>query len=267
MKLLWEDIQKYGTKEEIEFLTEKKYNIGDFTADWVDTKIKKSSLKHKKITFKDVILFANIYHKGELYSSKIGFYWDNIQDRWVHEENYNKRSISYEEFLDLTANWLKLDNNAFDIIKQGGDESLISRAGLAAQKKQKDYGNPIANKWMELDPFMTNEFDNLFGTRTEDIYKYGTKEEIQFLLEAIMPGSFVKSIMNFKNYLNAPQGQDAKVQYQNLLNQVKKIQEMGSTGITNYVRDNQKSANDFINFVDLLLKGKRPPEPVLINLP
>jgi hypothetical protein len=101
----------------------------------------------------------------------------------------------------------------------------------------------------------------------EDIYKYGTKEEIQFLLEAIMPGNFVKSMMNFKNYLDSPQGKEAKAQYQNLLNQIIELQKKGSTGIVQYIRDNQKPVGDFITFVDLLLKGKRPPEPVLIPLP
>jgi len=101
----------------------------------------------------------------------------------------------------------------------------------------------------------------------EDIIKYGTKEEIEFLLEAIMPGSFVKSMMNFKNYLDSPQGKDAKIQYQNLLNQVNEVQKRGSMEIAKFIRDSQKPVGDFINFVDLLLKGKRPPEPNLINLP
>lgn len=108
---------------------------------------------------------------------------------------------------------------------------------------------------------------SLGGTYWEDIYKYGTKEEVEFLLEAIMPANFVKSMMNFKNYLDAPQGKDAKIQYQNLKGQVNEIQKKGSMEIVKFLRDNQKPVNDFIIFVDLLLKGKRPPEPNLINIP
>ena len=100
----------------------------------------------------------------------------------------------------------------------------------------------------------------------EDILKYGEKDEIEFLLEVLMPGSFVKSMMNFKNYLDSPMGRDAKVQYQNLLSQVNEVQKKGSMEIAKFLRDNQKPVGDFINFVDLLLKGKRPPEPVLITV-
>ena len=79
-----------------------------------------------------------------------------------------------------------------DVIAQITKDEKINQEIRDMEKWRKEYGNPIANKWMALDPFMNKEYKALTGTGSgemlypltmEDIYKYGKRDEVQFLLE------------------------------------------------------------------------------------
>jgi hypothetical protein len=102
----------------------------------------------------------------------------------------------------------------------------------------------------------------------EDIYKYGTQEEIEFLLEAFLnPAGFVRAMMNFKNFMESPINKvlTAKPEFQQLRNDIAEIQATGNKGIFAFMQKNQQQVNAFVSFVENLMKGRRGPVPVLIR--
>jgi hypothetical protein len=277
---LFQDIStKESISKENKILTE---SMSDFSITWREVEQGKNKSYGKFIKLIGLVTKKNA-KSSRIYPRRQSFLYTYKNGMWkVADTSRGDGSLEYRKYCEYLENMLNLNENGIKIANETLKDMNIDKDIRDMESEREDYGNPIANKWMKLDPFMNKEYKKLTHTGSgemlnpltrEDIYKYGTKEEIEFLLEAIiMPASFIKSIMNFKIYLESPQGKDAKILYQNLLNQVIKIQQMGSMGIVQFLRDKQKQkpAGDFINFVDLLMKGKRPPPenvPVLINLP
>ncbi|MFA5031238.1 MAG: hypothetical protein WC495_06670 [Patescibacteria group bacterium] len=94
----------------------------------------------------------------------------------------------------------------------------------------------------------------------EDIQKYGTREEIEFLLESIQ-ASFPAALTQFKDIMNGRPAVAQDERFKKILTTLKKIDTkelsfMEKAKILNqYVMNHSKEVNDFINMVGLLRKG------------